>query len=67
MTVSPKALEEYKEIYRKQFGKDISDTDALEQATKLLRLLEIVYKPMTEEEFAILEERRKSTQSGPAQ
>lgn len=66
MTVSPKALEEYKEIYRKQFGKDISDADALEQATKLLRLMEIVYKPMTKEDFAILEKRRKSTRSEPA-
>ena len=51
MTVSPKALEEYKAIYRKNFGKDISDADALEQATKLLRLMEIVYKPMTKEEY----------------
>ena len=61
MTVSPKALKEYKEIYRKQFGKDISDADALEQATKLLRLMEVVYKPMTQEDFDILEKRRKST------
>lgn len=61
MTVSPKALEEYKKIYRKQFGKDISDADALEQATKLLRLMEIIYKPMTKEDFDILEERRKNT------
>jgi hypothetical protein len=61
MTISAKALEEYKEIYRKQYGKDISDADALEQAPKLLRLMEIVYKPMTQEDFDILEERRKNT------
>jgi hypothetical protein len=61
MIVSPKALEEYKEIYREQFGKDISDAEALEQATKLLRLMEIVYKPMTKKDFDILEERRKNT------
>lgn len=49
--ISKEALEEYKKIYQKQFGKEISDADALEQATKLLRLMEIVYKPMTKEEF----------------
>lgn len=59
--ISNKQLEEFKRIYRKQFGKDISDQDALESATKLLRLMEIVYKPMTRDEFSKLEERRKNT------
>lgn len=59
--ISKKSLEEFKRIYRKQFGKDISDQDALESATKLLRLMEIVYKPMTRDEFSKLEERRKNT------
>lgn len=49
--ISQKALQEYKEIYKQRFGKGISDAEALEQATKLLRLMEIVYKPMTKEEF----------------
>ena len=49
--ISQKALEEYKKIYQKQYGKTISDADALEQATKLLNLMKIVYKPMTKEEF----------------
>lgn len=57
--ISKESLEEFKRIYRKQFGKEISDQDALEFATKLLRLMEIVYKPMTKEEFSKLEERRK--------
>ncbi len=49
--ISPEVLKKYKKIYRKQFGRGISDAEALEQATKLLRLMEIVYKPMTKEEF----------------
>lgn len=57
--ISNEQLDEFKRIYRKEFGKDISDQDALESATKLLNLLEVVYKPMTKEDFARLEERRK--------
>ena len=49
--ISREALGEYKKIYKKQFGKNISDAEALEQATKLLNLMKIVYKPMTREEF----------------
>lgn len=59
--ISKERLEEFKRIYRKEFGKDISDQDALESATKLLNLLRVVYKPMTKEEFSKLEERRKNT------
>lgn len=59
--ISNERLEEFKRIYRKEFGRDISDQDALESATKLLNLLKIVYKPMTKEDFARIEERRKNT------
>ncbi len=65
--VSQEALEEYKKIYRKQFRKDISDADALEQATKLLRLMEIIYKPMTKEEFDELARRNPTISLEPAQ
>lgn len=64
--VSQEALNEYKKIYRKQFRKDISDADALEQATKLLRLMEVVYKPMTKEEFEQFS-KQQTKPSEPAQ
>lgn len=44
--ITNEQLEKYKQIYKKQHGKDISDQEAMEQATKLLRLLQLVYKPM---------------------
>jgi len=56
--ISKESLEKFKGIYRKQFGKDISDEDALESATKLLNLMRIVYKPMTKTEFEELERRQ---------
>jgi len=45
--ISNKALKEFKAIYKKKFDIELSDQDALESATKLLKLVEIVYKPMT--------------------
>lgn len=52
-------IEKYRELYKKHFGKEISKAEALEQGTKLINLIEAVYKPMTKEEFEKLEERRK--------
>lgn len=44
--ISQEALEKYKEIYKKEFGKDISDQEALDQAVSLLTLMDIVYRPV---------------------
>ena len=49
--ISEKRLEEFKRLYKKHFNKDISDQEALESATKLLRLVEIVYQPITKKEY----------------
>ena len=59
--ISKEDLEKFKEIYRKQFGKDISDQKALESAIKLLTLMKIIYKPMTQEDFDRLQKRRRET------
>jgi len=59
--ISKKALEEFKIIYKERFNIELSDQDALDKATKLLRLIEIVYKPITKEEYGKLQERRKET------
>lgn len=65
--ISDEKIQEFKVLYRKHFGIELSDEEAQEKGSQLLRLLEIVYKPMTEEDLAIVEERRKITHSGPAQ
>ncbi len=44
--ISKEALEEYKAIYKAKFGEDISDQEALDQAIKLLTLVDIVYRPI---------------------
>jgi len=41
---------EYKQIYRKEFGRDISDKEALEQGTNLINLFEVIIEQMIESE-----------------
>ena len=57
--ISEKALQEFKPIYKKKTGNDISDQDALESATKLLTLVNAVYRPIKKE---WLEEYEKKNQ-----
>ncbi|MFA5300230.1 MAG: hypothetical protein WC389_18740 [Lutibacter sp.] len=59
--ISKESLEKFKQIYKKRFGKNLSDQDALEKASKLLRLMEIIYKPMTQKEYDNLQKRRIET------
>ncbi len=59
--ISKEALEKFKAIYKRRFGKDISDEYALGSATKLLNLMKLVYKPMTENELKMVEKRREET------
>ena len=57
--ISENALEEFKAIYKKEFGEDLSNQDALDKATRLLTLMKAVYKPITKEDLRLVEERRK--------
>lgn len=50
---SDKTIKEYKEIYKKEYGKEISDAEAREQGERLTAFFEILY------EQAQIEHRRK--------
>lgn len=52
---------EFMALYKKQFGEDISFQDARDQATKLVRLMQIVYQPITVEEYEAVKELDKPT------
>ena len=56
--ISQEELEKFKAIYKKKSGIDLSDQDALEKATKLLTLVRAVYRPITKEEYDIVQKRR---------
>ena len=59
--ISEERLKEFKKIYKKRFGKRLSGQDALEEATKLLNLVKIVYRPMTKKEYDKVQKRREET------
>lgn len=51
----------FQSLYKTCFGKEISREDACEQGIKLIRLVELIYKPITEIEYDKLQERRLET------
>lgn len=59
--ISQEALEEFKKIYKKEFGEDISDKDALNEATNLLNLYKTVYLPLTKTGYDKPQKRREET------
>lgn len=44
--ISEKALEEFKKIYREEYGEDISDEKAVELGINLLVMFENIYRPI---------------------
>jgi hypothetical protein len=56
--LSDEQITTYQQLYKKRFGKEIPRDDALEQGIKLKRLMELIYKPMSEDEYQMLERRR---------
>jgi len=48
--LNPEAIKEFKEIYREETGKELSDSEALEMGNNLLNSFRILLKPLSEEE-----------------
>ncbi|TSC82004.1 MAG: hypothetical protein G01um101420_534 [Parcubacteria group bacterium Gr01-1014_20] len=44
--ISDKALQEFKEIWKEEIGTEISDEQAMEEATQLLTLFDAIYRPI---------------------
>lgn len=59
--LSDEQISAYQKLHKKRFGEEISRQRALEQGTKLMRLMELIYHPITEEEYQLLQKRRKET------
>lgn len=48
-TVSPQALKEFKEIFKKKYGRDLDDKEAYESTQNLLNFFETLYDIAKEE------------------
>jgi len=46
MQLSKQTIEEFKVIYKEEFGEKIDDKKAYELAANLLRLFKIIYRPI---------------------
>jgi hypothetical protein len=44
--LSKQAIKEYQEIYKKEFGEDINESEAVSQGTGLLNLFKIFSRPI---------------------
>ena len=59
--LSNEQITKFQTLYKNRVGKEISREEAYEQGVKLIRLVELIYKPMTKEEYKIVQKRRKET------
>ena len=46
MTLTPKQLAEYKRIYKEDFGEELTDQEAISQATGLINLMKVICRPI---------------------
>ena len=46
MALSNKAIQEFKEIHKKEFGEDLSNEEAQEMGENLLDLFRVIYRPI---------------------
>ena len=56
-------ITKFQMLYKNRFGKEISREEALESGIKLIRLMKLIYQPMTEEEHKQLQNRRKENEN----
>jgi len=59
--LSDEQITKFQTLYKNRFGEEISREEAYEQGAKLIRLVKLVYKPMTEKDLEELQERREAT------
>lgn len=46
MALSKEAIEEFKKLYKERYGEELNDFVASEAANRLVRMVELVYKPI---------------------
>jgi len=61
MTLTDEDIAKFQALYRSEFGMEITREAAYEKGIKLLGLMSIVYKPMTEKEYELVQKHRKDT------
>lgn len=60
MQLTPEQVAKFQAIYKAKFGREISREQAYEQGVKLVRLMQIIYRPMTQADLEKVEMRQQS-------
>jgi hypothetical protein len=58
MRLSKRAIEEFKEIYFREYGKYLSDEEAQEMGQRLISLFRIIYRPIPGKDVPIKETKK---------
>ena len=61
--LSDKKITVFQALYKKHFNEELSKEEAYEKAAKLLRMVQLVYRPITEKEYQEWESRRNKSNS----
>ena len=54
-------IKKFQLLWKNRFGKKIGREETYEKGAKLIRLIELIYRPMTENEYKQLQKRRRET------
>jgi len=57
--LSKEQITKFQKLYKNRFGVKISREQAYEKGIKLIRLVELIYKPITKDDYQKLQKRRK--------
>jgi len=57
-------LDKFKALYKKHFNEELSQQDAYDKAVKLVRMMQIVYKPITQAQYDQVMARRRELALG---
>lgn len=61
MYLAEEQIVKFQKLYKEHFGIELDRKEAYNKGASLLRLVQMIYKPMTENEYQILQNRRKET------
>lgn len=59
--LSDAQIAKFQMLYKTRFSKEISREDAYDHGVKLIRLMELIYRPMTWQEYVEMQTRRRET------
>ena len=57
--LSNEQITKFQALYKEHFGQEIGREQACEELVKLVRLMSLIYKPMTKKEYEQLQKYRK--------